>query len=185
MTLDALKAEKPKAVTAHFATEDVAIMQLNPYLLKFVCNMLFENDPDWLKQSKTYLPCLFSFCLSFFVKFWDKKDGSISGVLLNTAIRILFYVQQNLKEFSASGVLEKIVNTPILTRIVKDIDFTKTESAFSEEQKQLLEVYLSLIHLSERAEAEYNCKFDKILELTPGISDAKRALRIVREKDSF
>ena len=105
MTLDALKAEKPKAVTAHFATEDVAIMQLNPYLLKFVCNMLFENDPDWLKQSKTYLPCLFSFCLSFFVKFWDKKDGSISGVLLNTAIRILFYVQQNLKEFSASGVL--------------------------------------------------------------------------------
>jgi len=42
-----------------------------------------------------------------------------------------------------------------------------------------------LIHLYERAEAEFNCKFDKIIELTPGVSEAKRALRIVREKNSF
>jgi len=48
-----------------------------------------------------------------------------------------------------------------------------------------LEIYLSLIHLYERAEAEFNCKFDKIIELTPGVSEAKRAFRIVREKSSF
>ena len=91
LTIDALKAEKPKAVSAHFATEDIAIVQLNPYLLKFVGNMLMENSPDWLVASKTYLPCLFSLCFSFLVKFWDKKDGQIGGILLNSALRILFF----------------------------------------------------------------------------------------------
>ena len=93
LTIDALKAEKPKAVSAHFATEDIAIVQLNPYLLKFVGNMLMENSPDWLLASKTYLPCLFSLCFSFLVKFWDKKDGQIGGILLNSALRILFFCQ--------------------------------------------------------------------------------------------
>ncbi len=93
LTLDALKSEKPKAVSAHFATEDIAIVQLNPYLLKFVSNILMENSPDWLLGSKTYLPCLFSLCFSFLVKFWDKKDGQISGILLNSALRILFFCQ--------------------------------------------------------------------------------------------
>jgi len=91
-----------------------------------------EFSPSWFVASKTYLPCLFSLCFSFFIKFWDKKDGQISVILLNSALRMLFFCQQNLKEFCNSGVLEKIVNTPILTKIVKDIDYTQTDSAFSE-----------------------------------------------------
>ena len=42
-----------------------------------------------------------------------------------------------------------------------------------------------MIHLCEKAEVDFNFKFDKILEMTPGVSEAKRALRIVREKGSF
>jgi hypothetical protein len=48
-----------------------------------------------------------------------------------------------------------------------------------------LEVYLGLILLCERAEVYFNCRFDKIPEMTPGVSEAKRAIRIVREKGSF
>jgi hypothetical protein len=32
--LDALKSKKPKAVSAYFTTEDIAIIQLNTYILK-------------------------------------------------------------------------------------------------------------------------------------------------------
>jgi hypothetical protein len=49
----------------------------------------------------------------------------------------------------------------------------------------MLEVYLSIITLRDMAEEKLGHKIDTSIELTPGISLAKRALRIVREKTDF
>jgi hypothetical protein len=69
-----------------------------------------------------------------------------------------------------------------LTYVIKGSDFTA--ESFSEIQKLLLEVYLSIITLKDIAK-EKNHKIEDSLQLTPGISNAKLALRIVREKEEY
>lgn len=66
---------------------------------------------------------------------------------------------------------------------MKQVDYEG--ETFSEVQKLLLEVYLSVITLRDMAEEKASTKLDTAIELTPGISLAKRALRIVREKQDF
>ena len=52
-------------------------------------------------------------------------------------------------------------------------------------QKLLLEVYLSMITLRDMAEQQIGHKLDTSIELTLGISNAKMALRIVKEQKDF
>ena len=59
------------------------------------------------------------------------------------------------------------------------------QESFQEVQKLLLEVYLSVITLKQMAEEKLGTKFDTILEMTLGVSQARRALKIVREKADF
>jgi hypothetical protein len=44
---------------------------------------------------------------------------------------------------------------------------------------------MGLIQLSETARLEHSYKFDSTLEITPGISFAKRGLRVVQEREKF
>lgn len=77
--------------------------------------------------------------------------------------------------------MQKVINSPIITFIITKIDYEKAVT-FSEVQKLLLEVYLSMVTLRDMAEEKTGHKIDTSIQLTPGISLAKRALRIVREK---
>lgn len=71
----------------------------------------------------------------------------------------------------------------MLTYFVKDIDYLA--ESYSEVQRLLLEVYLSVINLKDLAEKELGSKMETGIQLTSGVSLAKRALRIVREKQDF
>jgi hypothetical protein len=66
---------------------------------------------------------------------------------------------------------------------VKEIDYTKDK--LSEVQKMLLEVYLPLITLKNLVEAKTGSVIDSILQITPGISEAKRSLRIIKEQTNY
>jgi hypothetical protein len=66
---------------------------------------------------------------------------------------------------------------------VKGIDYTGENQ--KEVQKLLLEVYLTLINLKELAEEHSKTKIESILQSTPGISSAKRCLKILREQQNF
>ena len=66
---------------------------------------------------------------------------------------------------------------------MKGIDYTGENQ--KEVQKLLLEVYLTLINLKELAEEHSKTKIESILQSTPGISSAKRCLKILREQQNF
>lgn len=96
---------------------------------------------------------------------------------------MVFFAQEYLDRYLKSGVVQKVINTPIITYIIRQIDYTK--STYTEVQKLLLEVYLSMITLRDMAEQQIGHKLDTSIELTLGISNAKMALRIVKEQKDF
>jgi hypothetical protein len=90
---------------------------------------------------------------------------------------------ENLDVYLESGVVQQIINCPLITYLVKEIDYTKDK--LSEVQKMLLEVYLPLIILKNLVEAKTGSVIDSILQITPGISEAKRSLRIIKEQTNY
>lgn len=73
---------------------------------------------------------------------------------------------------------------------MKEIDFEQVDKGekkkFSEKQKLLLEIYLGLVGLVQRASSELGrLTWDSTLEITKGISIAKRGLQIIKEKSNF
>lgn len=170
------------AIGKFFDTEATAIEFLHPSLLRFAINICLEFRVTVVRESKTYLPTLMGLALGFYLKFWVPNDSSVPMKLLSTCQSIVFFTQEYLDELLVTDVVSKIINTPILTYVIKEIDYTV--DSFSDVQKLLLEVYLSIITLKDMAE-EKNAKIDSILQMTPGISLAKRCLRIVREKQDF
>jgi len=176
--------DKAEAVSKRFSTDEIAIQECNPYMLKFVTSLLLENRSSIITESKTYLPNLFSTIIAHMVKFWDNGEMKIVKVLLTSAMQIIFFTNEYLEKFCQNDVVSKLINTPLLTMIIKGIDF-KSTSSFSEQQKQMLEVYLGLISMKEEAAAKFNYKFDAILEITPGISFVKRGLKVVKDTENM
>lgn len=80
-------------------------------------------------------------------------------------------------------MLQKVINAPVLTHCIRDIDYSKGK--YQEIQKLLLEVYLCLINLKEASEAKLSKKIESTLQCTAGISNAKRALKVVSEQTDF
>jgi len=123
---------KNETASTHFSTDEVAVLECNPYLLKFMVSVtLAERFPVFI-SSKTFLPTLFSLCITHAVKFWDKKEMKVVHSLLNSAMQIIFFANDYLSEFCANGVVAKLVNMPLLTNLLKDIDFM-SEELFSED----------------------------------------------------
>lgn len=99
--------------------------------------------------------------LGMFIKFWVKDGTAIPMKLLTVCQNIVFFTQEYLDTYLATEVVQKIINSPIITLIIKEIDYTK--SSYSEVQKLLLEVYLSILTLKDMAEAKTGTKIDSIL----------------------
>lgn len=106
---------KSEPVNKHFATDEIAIQECNPYLLKFVTSMMLENRVDMLTESKTYLPQVFSIIMANIVKFWDNAEMRIVKVLNTSAMQIIFFAREFLEKFCANDVVASLVNTPIIT----------------------------------------------------------------------
>jgi hypothetical protein len=63
-------------------------------------------------------------------------------------MQMIFFVNEFIGDFGTSGVFEKIVNNPLLTLIASKINYeNKEEAAFSEEQRLILEIYLTLMNM--------------------------------------
>jgi len=99
--------------------------------------------------------------MGMFVKFWVATESTIPIKLLNVCQNIVLFTMENLDEFLESGVVLKIINCPIITHVVKEIDYTKDK--LSEVQKMLLEVYLPLITLKNLVEEKTGSAIDSIL----------------------
>lgn len=141
---------KTESVSKHFSTDEIAVQECNPYLLKFVTSLLLENRSAIFTESKTYLPCFFATIMSHIIKFWDNSEMKIVKDLLTSAMQIIFFTREYLEQYCKNDVVSKLVNTRLITTMIKDIDFM-SNSKFSEEQKQMMEVYLGLISLKEEA----------------------------------
>lgn len=128
---ESLWKDKNESVSKRFTTDEIAIQECNPYMLKFATSMMLENRVDLLTKSKSYLPAIFSCIIASIVKFWDTSEARIIKVLLHSAMQIIFFTREYLEDYCKLGVVEKLVNTPILTRIMKEIDFM-SDSTFSE-----------------------------------------------------
>lgn len=119
-----------------------------------------------------------------FVYFFNEKPLRIK--LTESCLRMVFLCFEKIKEFAANGVIPNIVNNSLLTKIIKDIDYKKSDDKkFTESQKLLLEIYLSLNDLTKAVKEKTNVSFDSILETTIGISQVKRAKTIIREREKF
>jgi hypothetical protein len=125
---------KATAASVHFNTDETAVLECSPYLLKFMVSISLEKRLPIIVSSKTFLPALFSLCITHAVKFWDSKEMKIVNSLLNSAMQIIFFAKEYLSDFCANGVVGRLVNTPLLTYVMKDIDFM-SEDRFSEDQK--------------------------------------------------
>lgn len=68
--------------------------------------------------------------LGMFIKFWVKDGTAIPMQLLTACQNIVFFTQEYLDTYLATGVVEKIINSPIITYVIKEIDYTK--ASFSE-----------------------------------------------------
>lgn len=145
------------------------MVDLNPYLLKFMTTLLIEIKPKFLLEYASTLPNIYSLHVHMFVYFFNEKPLRIK--LTESCLRIVFLCFEKIKEFAENGVIPNIVNNTLLTKIVKNIDFQKTDDKkFTESQKLLLEIYLSLNDLCKAVKDKTNVKFDSILETTIGIS---------------
>lgn len=170
-----------------FSEEANALNLLNPYLLKFMVRVLLENKVEWVNQSKTILPALFNLCVQYFIKFWDKSKTKVAERMLHSCIQIASYCSEFVELFAASTVLEQVVNNELITRVAKSIDYDNqnNDKSFTEVKRLILETYLSLINLYANASSKGLASFDKILQTTKGISDAKRGYQIVKEKQEM
>lgn len=88
-------------------------------MLKFIVSVMLENRVDMLTKSKTYLANVFSTLCGQIVKFWDQSEMKIVKVIINSMLQVIFFTREYLEEFCNNGIVEKIVNTPLLTQIVK------------------------------------------------------------------
>jgi len=190
-TLKQLQDKKSDVPSKFFTNEDQNITLLTPYMLKFGISLFIENRAKWLTENNSYLPNLFSMAVGMILKFWNTtKENAIITKLLHSCIHLVFYMSEYLKEMNDNGILEKFVNEPLITKIVKQIDYEKADKpdnkSFSEKQKLLLEIYLGLIGLVQKASNDFGrLTWDSTLEITKGISIAKRGLQIIKEKDAF
>lgn len=97
--------------------------------------------------------------------------------MLHACMQIIFFVNEFISAFGTSGVFEGIVNNTLLTLIASKINFeNKEEQAFSEEQRLILEIYLTLMNMYAEQQVKQNVNFDSALENTVGILNAKKAL---------
>jgi len=171
---------------AYFGFEDKAVSELNPHMLKFVVKVCIEGRSKLLQISKTILPTMFSMCLATMVKFWNNQERTMIQRMLHTCMQIIFFVNEYIGQFGTSGVFEAIVNNKLLTLIASKIDFeNKSEQAFSEEQRLILEIYLTLMNMYSEQRDKKNTNFDSAMENAVGILNANKALQIVKEKDQF
>lgn len=122
-TMKALETIKPKSIAEHFALEETAIEQLHPNFLILIVEIILENRYDKLLTSKTYLPAIFSLAMAMFVKFWKTDQAKNQMKLMHSCLQIVFFVQEYLDVFVENGVALKIINTPLLTYIVRQIDY--------------------------------------------------------------
>jgi len=68
--------------------------------------------------------------------------------MLHACMQIIFFVNEFISVYGTSGVFENIVNNPLLTYIASKINYeNKEEAAFSEEQRLILEIYLTLMNM--------------------------------------
>ena len=101
--------------------------------------------------------------------------------MLHACMQIIFYMNEYISDFGKSGVFEAIVNNKLLTLIASKIDFeNKSEAAFSEEQRLILEIYLTLMNMYSEQKDNNNVNFDSAMENAVGILNANKALQIVR-----
>lgn len=146
-----LKEKKTDVPSKFFTNDDQNMTLLTPYMLRFGISLMIENRTKWLTTDASYLPNLFSLAVGMILKFWNiTKENKIITQLLSTCIHLIFYTSEYLKEMNDNGILEKFVNEPLITKIVKKIDFEQKDNEnkkFSEKQKLLLEIYLGLIGL--------------------------------------
>ena len=96
--------------------------------------ILIENRAKVLQISKSILPALFSMCLGMVIKFWNQSERKLVQRLLHSCMHIVFFLNEYITVFGTSGVLEGVVNNPLLTKIASTIDYVnKEEKVFSEE----------------------------------------------------
>jgi hypothetical protein len=168
--------------------------------LKFIVKVSLEGRSQLLRKSKTILPTLFSMCLAMMVKFWHNNERFLMQRLLHACMLIIFFVHEYISDFGTNGVFEHILNNPLLTKIASTINYENmsdcgrtvkkrgccsnrthcgcgqemcfNDEAFSEEQRLILEIYLTLMIMYDEQAAKNNVNFESRLENTVGISQA-------------
>ena len=101
-----------RLVKDYFNTEEKTIQELNPYLLTFLLKQYQRHCPARLLSRSSYLPALFNLHLHMALLLQDDKSG-IKNNLYGSILRLLAFVEENMRECIGNGVLEKLLNNEL------------------------------------------------------------------------
>lgn len=113
----------------YFNTEERTLVLLNPYILKFMTSIYITHFPKLLLENSVNLANLFNLHLGMILYF--QADSIVLKRLYKQIIKILNFVQSNLKEAVQAKALQHIMQNDLLHQMVSEIDFDYSEKKYT------------------------------------------------------